>query len=188
MKPGADETVEVSSRDNTARPTLGLSRGISILDLILRIIAAIGTLASAVAMGTTEQTLPIFSQFIFRAKYNDLPTLTFFVIANSIVCGYLVLFLPLSIFHVIKTSAKISRLVLLVFDTVMLALITAGASAATAIVYLAHEGNSNANWLAICQQFNTFCQRISGSLIGSFGAAILLVFLIIISAVSIYRL
>ncbi|KAJ0094406.1 hypothetical protein Patl1_15973 [Pistacia atlantica] len=76
MKPGADETVEVSSRDNTARPTLGLSRGISILDLILRIIAAIGTLASAVAMGTTEQTLPIFSQFIFRAKYNDLPTLT----------------------------------------------------------------------------------------------------------------
>lgn len=76
MKPGAVETIEVSSRDNTAIPTLGLSRGISILDLILRVMAAIGTLASAVAMGTTEQTLPIFSQFIFRAEYNDLPTLT----------------------------------------------------------------------------------------------------------------
>lgn len=69
----------------------------------------------------------------------------------------------------------------------MLALIIAGASSATAIVYLAHHGNSNANWLAICQQFKSFCQRISGSLIGSFGAAVLLFFIIIISAVSIYR-
>lgn len=76
MKGGAVEAVQVSSRDNNADPSVGLSRGISILDLILRIIATVGTLASAVVMATTEQTLPIFSQFIFRAQYNDLPTLT----------------------------------------------------------------------------------------------------------------
>lgn len=48
----------------------------------------------------------------------------------------------------------------------MLALLTAGASAAAAIVYLAHKGNVRANWFAICQQFDSFCERISGSLIG----------------------
>jgi uncharacterized protein (TIGR01569 family) len=46
----------------------------------------------------------------------------------------------------------------------MLALLTAGTSA---IMYLAHKGNMRANWFAFCQQFDSFCKRISGSLIGS---------------------
>jgi len=58
---------------------------------------------------------------------------------------------------------------------VMLALVTSAASAAAAIVYLAHKGNARANWFAICQQFDAFCERISGSLIGSFAAMVLLV-------------
>lgn len=72
-------------------------------------------------------------------------------------------------------------------EQAMLALLTAGASAAAAIVYLAHKGNTRANWFAICQQFNSFCERISGSLIGSFGGILVLVFLILISAVTLSR-
>jgi hypothetical protein len=54
----------------------GVSKGISVLDLILRFIAIIGTLGSAIAMGTTNETLPFFTQFIrFKAQYSDLPTL-----------------------------------------------------------------------------------------------------------------
>lgn len=53
------------------------SRGISIVDLILRIVAIVGTLGSAVAMGTTNQTLPISTQFFqFQAQYDDFSTLT----------------------------------------------------------------------------------------------------------------
>jgi len=55
----------------------GVSKGVSVLDLILRFIAIIGTLASAIAMGTTNETLPFFTQFIqFEAKYSDLPSFT----------------------------------------------------------------------------------------------------------------
>lgn len=55
----------------------GVNRGMSILDLFLRIIAIIATLGSAIAMGTTNETLPFFTQFVrFRAKYSDLPTFT----------------------------------------------------------------------------------------------------------------
>ena len=50
----------------------------SILDLILRVIAVISTLASAIAMGTTNETLPLFTPFIqFKARYSDLPALTY---------------------------------------------------------------------------------------------------------------
>ncbi|TKY65164.1 Casparian strip membrane protein 3 [Spatholobus suberectus] len=47
----------------------------------------------------------------------------------------------------------------------MLTSLTAGSSAAAAIVYLANKGNAKANWFAMCQQHNTFCERISESLI-----------------------
>lgn len=161
----------------------GMNRGISIIDLVLRLVAAVGTLASAIAMGTTNETLPFFTQFIqFRAEYNDLPSFTFFVIANSVVCSYLVLSIPLAIVHVIRSSARMSRLILIFFDAAMLALLTAGASAAAAIVYLAHKGNVRANWFAICQQFNSFCERISGSLIGSFVAIVVMILLIFLSS------
>ncbi|TVU14180.1 hypothetical protein EJB05_37627, partial [Eragrostis curvula] len=68
-----------------------------------------------------------------------------------------------------------------------LALLTAGSSAAAAIVYLAHKGNVRANWFAICQQFDSFCERISGSLIGSFAAMVILIALITLSAFALAR-
>ncbi|GJN27379.1 hypothetical protein PR202_gb15399 [Eleusine coracana subsp. coracana] len=68
-----------------------------------------------------------------------------------------------------------------------LTLLTASASAAAAIVYLAHKGNVRANWFAICQQFESFCERISGSLIGSFAAMVILIALISLSAFALAR-
>lgn len=60
-----------------AGPRSGVKRGVAILDFFLRIVAIIATLASAIAMGTTDESLPFFTQFIrFRAKYNDLPMFT----------------------------------------------------------------------------------------------------------------
>ncbi|GFP90377.1 casparian strip membrane protein 1 [Phtheirospermum japonicum] len=158
----------------------GVSRGVAVMDFILRLVAIIATLASAIAMGTTNQSLSFFTQFIrFRAKYSDLPTFTFFVVANSIASAYLILSLALSIFHIMKSGAQKSR--------AMLALLSAGASAAAAIVYLAHKGNTRTNWFAICQQFNSFCERTSASLIGSFGGMIVLILLILMSATSLSR-
>ncbi|KAK9271744.1 hypothetical protein L1049_002107 [Liquidambar formosana] len=177
MKSGA---LELGDASKSSTPGSGANRGVSILDFILRILAITGTLGSAIAMGTTDETLPFFTQFIrFRAKYDDLPSFTFFVVANSVVSAYLVLSLPLSIFQIVRAGAQNSRIILILFDT--------GASAAAAIVYLAHKGNAKANWFAICQQFNSFCERISGSLIGSFGGIILLMLLILLSAVALAR-
>ncbi|CAA3001578.1 casparian strip membrane protein 1-like [Olea europaea var. sylvestris] len=185
MKAGAEEAGEAPQDD---APKTAVNRGISRLDFIMRIVAVIGTFGSAVAMGTTSESFPLFTQFIrFRAKYNDLPTFTFFVVANVIVTAYLILSLLLSIFHIVKSDARVTRTVLIIFDMAMLAFLTSGASAATAIVYLAHKGNTRANWFAICQQFNSFCERVSGSLVGSFIAILVLMLLIVLSAVALSR-
>ncbi|KAG6426262.1 hypothetical protein SASPL_110483 [Salvia splendens] len=157
-------------------------RGFSIVDLFLRILAIVGTLGSAVAMGTTDETLPFSTRaFIFQAQYDDIPAFRFFVISNGTVCGYLSLSLPMAIYHVIRKGAARSRALLIFLDAIMLAVLTAGASTAAAIVYLAHKGNASANWLAICQQYQGFCNRVTGSLIGSFGAVLILILLIFLS-------
>lgn len=66
----------------------------------------------------------------------------------------------------------------------MVTLTTSSASAAAAVVYLAHNGNSDANWIAICQQFNDFCQQGSSAVVASFIAAVFFIFLVLNSAVS----
>ena len=72
MKEVAIEAGEVSK---VAAPRGGIWRGLSIVDFILRILAAIATLAAAVAMGQNEQTLSFSIQFaVFRAEFDDLPT------------------------------------------------------------------------------------------------------------------
>ncbi|CAA0814438.1 Casparian strip membrane protein 3 [Striga hermonthica] len=161
----------------------GWQRGVSIFDFILRVCALAAALGATAAMGTTNQRLPFFTQFSqFQASYNDLPAFTFFVVANAITSGYLVLSLPFSIVAIVRPHAAALKLLLLIFDTVMVAFTTAGAAAAAAIVYLAHNGNSNTNWLAICQQFNNFCQRVSGAVVASFIAVLILIFLVVLSA------
>ncbi|XP_058772499.1 casparian strip membrane protein 1 [Vicia villosa] len=185
MKGGSIELGEVSKNASKSK---GVKRGLSIMDFILRIVAGVATLASAVAMATTNERLPFATAFIqFRAEYDDLPSFVFFVMGNSVVCGYLVLSLILSIFHIVRSTAVKTRILLIVLDMVMMGILTAAASAAASIVYIAHYGNTQANWFPICQQYNSFCERISGSLIGSYIAVALFVIIIILSQIAISR-
>ncbi|KAL8259841.1 hypothetical protein R6Q59_027794 [Mikania micrantha] len=169
-------------------PAAGWRRGVGIIDLILRICAITTTLAAAAVMGTTSQNLPFFTQFFqFQASYDDFPTFTFFLAGNAITCTYLVLSLPFSIVCIVRPHIIGARMMLLIFDTLALALTMAAASAAAAIVYLAHNGNPNTNWPALCQQFNDFCPRVSGAVVGSFLGVLILAVLVVLSAALLRR-
>lgn len=69
----------------------------------------------------------------------------------------------------------------------MMALVMAAASSAAAVVYLAHNGSQDANWIAICQQFTDFCQVTSEAMVASFVAAFFLICLIVVSSVALKR-
>ncbi|XP_015956859.1 casparian strip membrane protein 2 [Arachis duranensis] len=186
MKVSSVEAGEVPK--GVVSPSKRVKRVMSVIDFILRIVAAISALGSALSMGTARETLPFRTQFVkFRAVFEDLPTFMFFVMSNSIVCAYLVLSLALSFFHILRSTAVKSRILMVLLDTIMYGLLTAGAAAAAAIVFLAHRGNPSANWFPICQQYNYFCKRISGSVIGSFFAVVLFMILILMSSISISK-
>lgn len=56
----------------------GVNKGVAVLDFILRLSAFVATLGAAIAMATTNETLPFFTQFLrFRAEYDDLPSFTY---------------------------------------------------------------------------------------------------------------
>ncbi|CAL9107946.1 unnamed protein product [Musa textilis] len=188
----------------------GWQRGVALFEFILRLCAIAATLVAAITMGTTNETLPFLTEFFqFHANYADLPALTsvmvaicvvstaimtaitnvfvrcrrrFFVVANAIAAGYLVLSLPFSLAIMVRPRAIGPRLLLFICDTVMVALTTAAASAAAAIVYLAHNGDAKANWIAICLRFDGFCQRISGAVVASFIAVVFFMVLVVMSA------
>lgn len=166
----------------------GWRRRVAVFDFIMRIFGIVATLAAAIAMATADQKLPFFTQFFqFEAKFDDLPAFTYFVIANAIAGGYLIISLPISIFIIVRPHVETWRLVLIIFDAVMVVVDSSGASAAAAIVYVARSGISRANWFPFCQQFGSFCERLSDVLIASFGAAMIFVLLIAFNSSALYK-
>ncbi|XP_010554941.1 PREDICTED: casparian strip membrane protein 1-like [Tarenaya hassleriana] len=185
----------------------GSKRGLAIFDFLLRLAAIASTIAAAVVMGMAQETLPFFTQFFqFQASYDDLPVFQFFLIAMAIVAGYLVLSLPFSIVAIVRPLAIAPRLLLLIFDAVStlpnLPYLSLSLyiyiyecmyntdlqdSGAASIVYLAHNGNPNTNWLPICQQFGDFCQSVSGAVVSASVAVVFFMLLIVVSAVALKR-
>ncbi|XP_062184307.1 casparian strip membrane protein 1 [Phragmites australis] len=164
------------------------SRCVALIDFVLRIAAFGPTLAAAIATATSDETLSVFTQFFqFRARFDDFPAFLFFMVANAIAAGYLVLSLPFSAVVVLRPQATGLRLLLLVCDTIMVGLLTAAAAAAAAIVDMAHSGNLRANWVPICMQFHGFCQRTSGAVVASFLAVLVFIFLVILAAFAIRK-
>lgn len=58
----------------TPLPRGGWKKGVAIIDFILRLGAIGAALGAAVLMGTNEQILPFFTQFLqFHAQWDDFP-------------------------------------------------------------------------------------------------------------------
>ncbi|XP_054792910.1 casparian strip membrane protein 2-like [Prosopis cineraria] len=186
------ETSNVDTREKApllpAPRQAGWRRGIAIIDFILRLGAIAAALGAAASMGTSDQTLPFFTQFFrFEASYDDFTSFQFFVIAMAFVGGYLVLSLPFSVVTILRPQAIGARLLLIILDTVFLTLAVSSGAAAASIVYLAHNGNQDTNWLAVCSQFTDFCQATSGAVVSSFVTVLILDCLIVMSAFALSR-
>ncbi|KAL2323055.1 hypothetical protein Fmac_027434 [Flemingia macrophylla] len=115
------------------------------MDFILRLGAIAAALGAAATMGTSDQTLPFFTQFFqFEASYDSFTT----------------------------------------FQYVFLTLATASGASAAAVVYLAHNGNQDSNWLAICNQFGDLCAQTSSAVVASLVAVVVLVLLVVMSSLA----
>nr|P0DI41.1 RecName: Full=Casparian strip membrane protein 3; Short=VuCASP3 [Vigna unguiculata] len=181
-------SVTVVSTKVTPSPRGGWRKGAAILDFILRLGAISSAIGAAAVMGNNEQILPFFTQFFqFHVQWDDFPMFQFFVFANGAAVVFLILSLPFSIVCIVRPFAVGPRLLLVIVDIFAMALVIAAASAAAAVVYLAHNGSQDANWIAICQQYTDFCQVTSQAVVASFVAAVFLICLIVLSSVALKK-
>ncbi|KAK7338406.1 hypothetical protein VNO77_19013 [Canavalia gladiata] len=178
--PVSEDSISTKSAVSSSFPRW--KKGIAITDFVLRLGAIGAAMGSAVTMGTNEEQLPFFTQFLqFHAQWNQFPMFGFFVIANGVISGYAILSLPFSYACIVRPKAVAPRLLLVTFDTVMTGLITAAASAAAAIVYLGHNGSEEPNWMAFCSGFKNFCQAASQAVVTSFIASLFMISLVSLS-------
>ncbi|GJN39940.1 hypothetical protein PR202_gb29094 [Eleusine coracana subsp. coracana] len=173
---------------NARATTPAIGRCLALIDFVLRVAAFGPTLAAAISTGTADERLSVFTDFFqFHARFDDFPAFTFFMVANAVAAGYLVLSLPFSAVGILRPSAAGVRLFLLVCDMLVTLLLTGAGAAAGAILYVAHWGNIRANWVPICMQFHGFCQRTSGAVVASFLAVLVFLVLILMGAAAIRR-
>ncbi|XP_050221545.1 CASP-like protein 1F1 [Mercurialis annua] len=149
--------------------------------IFLRVLTVGATLAAASIMVTNKQSISI-GDFDMEAKYNYSSAFKFFVYANIIacVCSVLSLFFLCVVGRYSSNPGHIFFLFL--HDLIMMLLLLAGCSAATAIGFLGKYGNTYSGWMPICDRFGKFCHRGTVSVMLAYLSVIFLLILTVSSA------
>ncbi|KAM0852760.1 hypothetical protein ACQ4PT_051531 [Festuca glaucescens] len=134
--------------------------------IVLRVAAAAAG-GIAIVMATSHQTTTVFGLEV-QAKFQYMPSLVFFVVANVIACAYNLL--------VLVVAAGLGA------DAMVGMLLTSAAAAATATSALGKNGNSRAGWQPICGIMSSFCDHVTGALACGF-VAVALHFLVLMYSI-----
>ncbi|KAG0482412.1 hypothetical protein HPP92_010496 [Vanilla planifolia] len=162
-------------------------------DLALRALLFATTIASVAVMVSSKQTKalilsPAFPPLALVAKFNYSSAFIYFVAAISVSCFYSLVTTAASALSVLRTHRGTKTLFhLLVLDAVILGVVASALGAGAAVGYLGEKGNSHVGWNKVCNLFDVFCRHIGASVFLSLVAAIILIFLVLISAYSLYR-
>ncbi|KAJ9565832.1 hypothetical protein OSB04_001798 [Centaurea solstitialis] len=140
--------------------------------LLLRGVALVATIVAVIVMVNSHDSATVLGM-TFQAKYNNSPTLKYFLIVSIVTAVYSVvaLFVP----------PKKSWRPVLVFDLIVTSFLISSFSAAVGVGQLGKEGNSHAGWLPICGQVPKFCNHITAALIAGFVSVIVYFVLLLYS-------
>ncbi|RWR73051.1 CASP-like protein 1F1 [Cinnamomum micranthum f. kanehirae] len=163
-----------------SNPSQKNSKTLVTIQLLLRLMAFMTYLIAAVVMATNKQTVEVFT-FHVQAKFTNSPSFSFLVGGNAIASFYALLSLP-SVFILNFKRNSISSFFIFLFDLMMMCLVMAASSAATAIAHVGKMGNSHEGWAPICDQVGKFCDTVGSSLVCSFASFILFFLMLVLSA------
>ncbi|XP_054793894.1 CASP-like protein 2B2 [Prosopis cineraria] len=167
-----------------------LDRRVRLAELTLRcVILALGILA-AVLVATDTQVKEILS-IRKRAKFTDMKVLVFVVIANGIAAGYsLIQGLRCAASMAMGTVLFSKPLAWLIFlaDQVMAYVAISAVAAALQSAVFAKAGQTELQWMKICNMYGTFCNQIGEGIASALVASLSMVVLAGISAFSLFRL
>ncbi|KAL9422771.1 hypothetical protein AB3S75_034949 [Citrus x aurantiifolia] len=146
-----------------------------VAQICLRILAIATALAATWVILTSKQHLVIFG-IPFDARYSYSSAFKFFAFANVAASAFSLL----SLLYLLIVPAN--YFLLFLHDLFTMSLLLAGCAAATAVGYIGRYGNEHIGWMAICEQFGKFCNKVTASVILSYLSFLCLLVLTIISA------
>ncbi|KAM7495912.1 hypothetical protein LguiA_020326 [Lonicera macranthoides] len=161
-------------------------------DLVLRILGLGLTLVAAVVAGVDKETQTISVTLVdtlpplripLTAKWNDLSSSVYFVVANAIACAYSVASLVL---FMLKGGGK-KALGLLISDLIMVALLFSANGAMAAIGLIGLNGNSHVQWHKVCNVFETYCHRAAASFAMSMLGSFIFLWLVVLATLDLHK-
>lgn len=167
-----------------------VDRRVRIAELVLRcLICGLGVLA-AVLVGSDTQVKEIFS-IQKKAKFTDMKALVFLVVANGLVAAYSLVQGLRCVVSMVKGTVLFNKsLAWAIFscDQLMAYLTLAAVAAAAQSSVFAKFGESELQWMKICNMYGKFCNQVGEGLASAVIASLSMVVLSGVSAFSLFRL
>ncbi|KAL1829161.1 hypothetical protein ACET3Z_007573 [Daucus carota] len=169
----------VEEAKNTEMIAVKVEKFARAAQISLRFLAMAATLAASCIVLTSKETVLIYG-ITADVKYSYSPSYKFFAAANLIACVFSAI--SLLLFYIMGlTSKSINYFFFFLHDLVVMTLLMAGCSAATAMGYLGKYGNKYAGWMPICGYFDKYCDRITIAVTLSYVAFVFYFILTVIS-------
>ncbi|KAL8143917.1 hypothetical protein V2J09_016949 [Rumex salicifolius] len=157
------------------------------ISIAVRIMAAGASIASSWMMLTNHENALVFGMMPMLAKYSYVPSFKLMAYAN-VVAGVLAVLSLCALVVVAAVSRKKMTpngyFFLFLHDLVVMTLVMAGSSAATAEGNVGRHGNPHSGWMPICGYVGHFCSRATASIALSYSAFFLFLALTVLSAFS----
>ncbi|ONI09750.1 hypothetical protein PRUPE_4G007000 [Prunus persica] len=167
-----------------------IDRRVRVAELVLRcVICGLGVIAAAL-VGTDTQVKEIFT-IQKKAKFTDMKALVFLVIAHGIIAAYSLVQVLRCVVSMVRGNVLFSKpIAWIIFsgDQVMAYVSVAAVGAAAQSAVFAKLGQSELQWMKICNMYDKFCNQVGEGIASALLVSLSTVVLSCISAFNLFRL
>lgn len=167
-----------------------VDRRVRLAELILRTVICGLALLAAVLVATDTQVKEIFT-IQKKAKFTDMKSLVFLVVANGIAAAYSLVQILRCVVSMVRGSVLFNKpLAWLIFsgDQLMTYMTVAAIGAAAQSAVFAKFGEPELQWMKICDMYGKFCNQVGEGIASSVFVCASMVIVSGISAFSLFRL
>ncbi|XP_062017287.1 CASP-like protein 2B1 [Rosa rugosa] len=167
-----------------------IDRRVRVAELVLRFLICGLGLAAALLVATDTQVKEIF-MIKKKAKFTDMKALVFLVIANGIAAAYSLLQALRCVMSMVRGNVLFSKpLAWIIFsaDQVMAYVAVAAIGAAAQSAALAKLGQSELQWMKICNMYDKFCNQVGEGIASAVIVGLSTILISCISAFNLFRL
>ncbi|KAL6200872.1 hypothetical protein ACLB2K_024587 [Fragaria x ananassa] len=167
-----------------------IDRRVRVAELVLRFLICGLGLAAALLVATDTQVKEIF-MVKKKAKFTDMKALVFLVIVNVIAAAYSLLQALRCVVSMVKGNVLFSKpLAWMIFsaDQAVAYVAVAAVGAAAQSAALAKLGQSELQWMKICNMYDKFCTQVGEGIASSVLVGLSTILISCISAFNLFRL